>query len=174
MLQYFGRYVLAAPEVSCRDSLTGPRNIAKIKEHLLETFYTNLGAQPLSSLIKTEHLLGHVSSTPSSQATAQRKHVLERLTIFLAEARRKQSDYSAEWLSKEGNFDLLEVRDLKARYTYRNGRHEYHHTEVSVSSYLIGMLEIDKQTLYATASTRPRSKAILLTVSLTAQPDDYE
>jgi hypothetical protein len=56
--------------------------------------------------------------------------VLERLTIFLAEARRKQSDYSAEWLSKEGNFELLEVRDLKARYTYRNGRHEYHHTEV--------------------------------------------
>lgn len=33
---------------------------------------------------------------------------------------------------------------------------------------------LTSQTLYATASTRPKSKAILLTVSLTAQPDDYE
>lgn len=97
----------------------------------METFYLNLGARPISALVKTEHLFGHASSTPSAQAVAQRKHVLERLTIFLAEARRKQSDYSSEWLSKQGNFDLLEVRDLKARYTYRYGRHEHHHTEVS-------------------------------------------
>jgi len=137
MLQYFGKYMLAAPEVSVFRISPVAENISKLQEHLLENFYANLGAKPLSSLIKTEHLFGHASSTPSSQAIAQRKHVLERLTIFLAEARRKQSDYSAEWLSKEGNFELLEVRDLKARYTYRNGRHEYHHTEVSDASRLI-------------------------------------
>lgn len=63
-----------------------------------------------------------------------RKHVLERLTIFLAEARRKQSEYTVEYLSKEGNFNVVEVRDLKAKYTYRNGRKEYYHSEVNAIS----------------------------------------
>ena len=81
-------------------------------------------------MVKTEYIPHHPSSVLSDQAKALRRHVLERLTIFLAEARRKQSEYTVEWLSKEGNFGLVEVRDLKARYTYRNGRNEYQHLEV--------------------------------------------
>lgn len=102
-----------------------------LQEQLLETFYENLGAKPLSSLIKTEHIPQGPSPNPSAEALSLRKHVLERLTIFLAEARRKQSEYTVEYLSKEGNFNVVEVRDLKARYTYINGRNQYHHSEVS-------------------------------------------
>ena len=98
--------------------------------------------------------------------------MLERLTIFLAEARRKQSDYTVDVLNKDGNFSVREVRDLKARYTYRNGKNEYQHLEVS--RLLPAQVGLMKQTLYATASTVPRGKAITLTVSMTAQPDDYE
>jgi hypothetical protein len=56
--------------------------------------------------------------------------VLERLTIFLAEARRRSAEYTADWLAKEGNFGVQEVRSLQARYTYRNAGREYHHLEV--------------------------------------------
>jgi hypothetical protein len=56
--------------------------------------------------------------------------VLERLTIFFAEARRRQSDYTVEWLAKEGNFDVAEVGDLRVKYTYSNGRSSYDHYEV--------------------------------------------
>jgi hypothetical protein len=84
----------------------------------------------LSSLIKTEHIPQHPSPRPSIEALSLRKHVLERLTIFLAEARRKQSDYTIEYLAKEGNFDVMEARNLKAKYTYRNGHDEYSHHEV--------------------------------------------
>ena len=98
---------------------------------MLEGFYEHLGARPLRSLVKVEHVPNGVVPAQSEQAKALRRHVLERLTIFLAEARRKQSSYTVESLSKEGNFMVREVRDLKARYTYRSGKSEYQHVEVS-------------------------------------------
>ncbi|KAK8864438.1 hypothetical protein IAR55_001687 [Kwoniella newhampshirensis] len=141
MLQYFGQYILAAPE-----------------EHILEEFYISLGARVLSSFVKRSYIATELpTQVQSDQAKALRRHVIERLTIFLAEARRKQSDYNVETLNKEGNFTINEVRDLKVRYTYRNGRSEHHHME----------------TLYATA-VKARGKAVVLTISLTAQPDDYD
>jgi hypothetical protein len=81
--------------------------------------------------VKTEYVTSHTLPSSSDQARYLRQHVLERLTIFLAEARRKQSEYTVESLSKDGNFSVTEVRDLKARYIYRNGRNEYSHLEVS-------------------------------------------
>ncbi|ORX36563.1 hypothetical protein BD324DRAFT_452712 [Kockovaella imperatae] len=141
MMQYFGKQILAAPE-----------------EQLLETFYEHLGAKSLSSLVKTEYIPHHPVQNTSDQAKQLCRHVLERLTIFLAEARRKHSDYSVEQLSKDGNFQVAEVRELEARYTYRQGKREYNHREM----------------LYATAWTHARGKGIILTVSLTAQPDDYD
>ncbi|KAK6910047.1 hypothetical protein I203_104076 [Kwoniella mangroviensis CBS 8507] len=140
MLQYFGQYILAAPE-----------------EHILENFYASLGARQLSSFVRRQYISDTPSTIPSDHAQALRRHVLERLTIFLAEARRKQSEYSSDQLSKEGNFTIQEVRELKVKYTYKNGRNEHHHYE----------------TLYATAS-RGRGKAIILTISTTAQMDDYD
>jgi hypothetical protein len=101
------------------------------QEHLLENFYEHLGSRPLSSLVKTEYVTSHTLPTGSDQARQLRQHVLERLTIFLAEARRKQSDYTVDSLSKDGNFTVVEVRDLKARYIYRDGKNEYSHLEAS-------------------------------------------
>ncbi|KAK4683722.1 hypothetical protein P7C73_g6509, partial [Tremellales sp. Uapishka_1] len=141
LMQYFGRHVLAAPE-----------------EHLLESFYASLGSLSLSSMVKTDYIPTGNFPSLSDQAQALRRHVLERLTIFLAETRRKQSDYSVDWLAKEGNFNVMEVRELKVRYTLKTaGRSDVPHLE----------------TLYATA-TAGRNKLITLTISLTATPDEYD
>lgn len=113
-LQYFGKHILAAPE-----------------EQLLETFYESLGARPLTSLIQVEYIPHGARPSPSPQSSVLRKHVLERLTIFLAEARKRQSEYTAEALAKEGMFMVQDVKELEARYTYRNGRQVYPHVEVS-------------------------------------------
>jgi hypothetical protein len=115
LIQNFGKYVLAGPE-----------------EVLLETFYASLGASWISSMVKTEYITNHPSTHLTDQAKLLHKHVLERLTIFLAEARRKQSDYSIEWLKQEGNFSVREVRDLKAKHILRQGKQEYAHYEVSL------------------------------------------
>jgi hypothetical protein len=115
LIQNFGKYVLAGPE-----------------EELLETFYLSLGARWISSMVKTEHITHHPLPTPTDEARKLRQHALERLTIFLAEARRKQSEYSVEWLKKEGNFAVKEVKDLKAKHTLRQGKQEYAHYEVSL------------------------------------------
>lgn len=149
-LQYFGSHVLAAPE-----------------EELLETFYQHLGAQTLSSLIKVEYVPHGLQVGPTAQSVALRKHVLERLTIFLAEARRAKSAYTAEMLAKDDHFVVRETRTLEARYTYRNGRSVYPHVEVS---WTLGLANC--QTLYAMAQRQGRG--VVLTVSITAQPDDYE
>ncbi|WWC62006.1 uncharacterized protein I303_104593 [Kwoniella dejecticola CBS 10117] len=142
LLQYFGQYILAAPE-----------------EHILEEFYTSLGARSLTSFVKRQYISDSPSPHPSDHAQALRRHVLERLTIFLAEARRKQSEYTSENLSKEGNFTIQEVRELKVKYTYKNGKNEHYHYEI----------------LYATASRgRGIGKSIILTISTTAQMDDYD
>lgn len=113
-LQYFGKHVLAAPE-----------------EQLLETFYEHLGARPLTSLINVEYIPHGPTPQPSQESVILRRHVLERLTIFLAEARRRQSDYTPESLAKEGGFTVQDVRQLEAKYTYKQGRQVYAHTEVS-------------------------------------------
>jgi hypothetical protein len=115
LIQNFGKYVLAGPE-----------------EVLLETFYASLGASWISSMVKTEYITNYPSTHLTDQARTLHKHVLERLTIFLAEARRKQSDYSIDWLKQDGNFSVREVRDLKAKHILRQGKQEYAHYEVSL------------------------------------------
>lgn len=102
-----------------------------MQEGLLERFYGELGARTLSSQVRTEYMTNGQISGTTEQAKALRKHVLERLTIFLAEARRKQSEYTVEWLSKEGNFKINEVRQLSALYTLTDGRRNHMHEEVS-------------------------------------------
>lgn len=114
MVQYFGKHILAGPE-----------------EELLESFYLNLGARWITSMVKAESIVSQPLpiSTPASQTL--RNHVLERLTIFLAEARRKQSEYTIESLKQEGRFVVTEVRGLQVKYTLRQGKQEFSHFEVS-------------------------------------------
>lgn len=114
MVQYFGQHIMAGPE-----------------EELLETFYFNLGARWITTLVKTESLISNPLPHQTQEAQTLRHHVLERLTIFLAEARRKQSEYTIETLKKDGKFEVREVRGLQVKYTLRPGKHEVSHFEVS-------------------------------------------
>lgn len=100
------------------------------QEQLLEDFYAHLGAKPLTSLVKVDHIHSGALPRTSPQSQVLRQHVLERLTIFLAETRRRSAEYSAEWLMKEGNFVIEEVRDLKARFTLKYGTRAQSHLEV--------------------------------------------
>lgn len=88
--------------------------------------------------MRTEYVPHGVSPNVSDQAQALRRHVLERLTIFLAEARRNKSDWTVEGLNKEGTFVVQEVRDLKARYTYVGGGKNVQHHEVCDSASVSG------------------------------------
>ncbi|KAL7421639.1 hypothetical protein Q5752_003408 [Cryptotrichosporon argae] len=140
ILQYFGTYILAAPE-----------------EHLLEQFYASLGARHLNTLVHADHITYNPLPRGSDAAAKLRRHVLDRVTIFLSEPRRRGGDYGAEWLARPGNFEVAEVGELKCRWTLRQGKVERQHLE----------------TLYAYA-TPDKSKKITLTVSASAQPDDYD
>lgn len=114
LVQYFGKHVLAGPE-----------------EELLESFYFNLGAQWITSMVKAESIVSQPLASGSPEAQALRSHVLERLTIFLAEARRKQTEYTVESLKQDGKFIVTEVRDLQVKYTLRSSGKEFSHFEVS-------------------------------------------
>ncbi|ODN94260.1 hypothetical protein L198_05116 [Cryptococcus wingfieldii CBS 7118] len=139
--QYFGPFILAAPE-----------------EALLENFYSVLGSQQLSSFVRTKHVSTPVSSqAASAQSIPLRRHVLERLTIFLTD-RRKLASYSIDSLTKDGNFQVEECQSLKVQRTYKNGKVEKTHTE----------------SLYAIAAPGRTRGSIVLTVSLSAQKDDYD
>ncbi|OWT41907.1 hypothetical protein C362_00273 [Cryptococcus neoformans Bt1] len=138
--QYFGQYILSAPE-----------------ERILEDFYLELGAKPLSSLVESKYI-----STPlrnhsiSDKALALRQHVLERLAIFLSD-RRKSAIYTIEELARENKFRVEEVQHLKVQHLYRKGNKE----------------QIHLQSLYAFASAG-KGRSIILTISVTAEPDYYD
>nr|ODN97578.1 hypothetical protein L204_02996 [Cryptococcus depauperatus CBS 7855] len=141
LAQYFGEYVLSAPE-----------------ERLLEDLYANLGAKPLSSFVKSQYIASPLPTrSTSTQAAALRQHILERLTIFLADPRRRSSGFTAENLSSGDNFKVEEVNALKVQYIYRKGKTEKIHNE----------------NLYASA-TVSRGKNIVMSISLSVPRDDYD
>lgn len=100
------------------------------EEQLLERFYGQLGSQPLSSRVNTESIPSGIKPGSSRTTASAHRHVLERLTIYLAQATRKETDYTADWLSKGDNFVVQEAADIKARFTYRHGRVIREHVEV--------------------------------------------
>jgi hypothetical protein len=142
------------------------------QEALLERFY----AHSLDSQVRTEYMTQGQISGETERARSLKKHVLERLTIFLAEARRKQSEYTVEWLGKEGNFKVAEVRQLSAIYSLLDGRKSHMHEEVSLADVDGGAktARVSRSVAHATAEKSRRGGGITLTVSTTAQPDDYE
>lgn len=94
---------------------------------MLETFYNTLGAQPISTKVGLEYITNGVREQPSADATVNRKHILERLTIFLGQEDGK-AKYSTDSILK--NFEVREAKSIKARYTYRDGRAVHQHAEV--------------------------------------------
>ena len=106
----FKEYLICAPE-----------------EDALETFYLQLGAQKLSSIVQDEVRIGpHIEK--SKAAETLRKHVLERSKIFLyeyASYRRDAIKHDTKWLDK--NLRVETVRSVALRRTLQG--HSQSHTE---------------------------------------------
>jgi hypothetical protein len=115
-LQFFGKYILAAPE-----------------EALLERFYEALGAKKLSSKMAVENLPMGIRPGNSRESKELQKRIVERLTIFMSQhaISRKDSSYTVDFLTRGDNFVVREAADIKIRYTYRDGRNVQQHMEVS-------------------------------------------
>ncbi|PFH59299.1 hypothetical protein XA68_12562 [Ophiocordyceps unilateralis] len=97
------------------------------EEDALETFYLQLGAQRLSTLVQEDVRIGsHTRNV--KKAESLRKHVLERCKIFLyeyANYRRDAIKHDAKWLEK--NLRVEMVRSVALRRSLKN--HHQSHTE---------------------------------------------
>ncbi|KAG8428848.1 hypothetical protein J3459_002376 [Metarhizium acridum] len=106
----FKEYLVCAPE-----------------EDALETFYLQLGAEKLSSIVQEDVRIGpHTAKL--KKAEQLRKHVVERSKIFLyeyASYRRDAVKHDAKWLEK--NFRVEMVRSVALRRTLKG--HRQSHTE---------------------------------------------
>ncbi|ODA79799.1 hypothetical protein RJ55_05395 [Drechmeria coniospora] len=120
------------------------------EEEALESFYLQLGAQKLSSLVQEEVRIGQ--HTPDHKnAEPLRKHVLERSKIFLYEynnVRRDAIKHDAKWLEK--NFRVAMVHSVALRRTLQN--HRESHTEKRSAA---GAHERGSWTLYVSGAGRP-------------------
>ncbi|PNY26469.1 Uncharacterized protein TCAP_03605 [Tolypocladium capitatum] len=97
------------------------------EEDILETFYLQLGAQKLSSLVQEDVRIGHHTAN-HKKAEPLRKHVLERSKIFLYEYvnyRRDSIKHDTKWLDK--NLRVEMVRSVALRRSLKD--HRQSHTE---------------------------------------------
>ncbi|KAM4056298.1 hypothetical protein HRG_003215 [Hirsutella rhossiliensis] len=97
------------------------------EEDALETFYLQLGAQKLSSLVQEDVRIGNHTDNQKS-AEKLRKHVLERSKIFLyeyANYRRDGIKHDTKWLEK--NLRVEMVRSVALRRSLKD--HRQSHTE---------------------------------------------
>lgn len=92
------------------------------EEDALETFYLQLGAQRLSSLVQEDVRIGN-HTTNQQKADRLRKHVLERSKIFLyeyANHRRDGIKHDTKWLEK--NLRIEMVRSVALRRSLKDHR----------------------------------------------------
>lgn len=97
------------------------------EDDVLETFYLQLGAQRLSSIVQEDVRIGP-HSNQLKKAESLRKHVLERSKIFLYEYvnyRRDTIKHDTKWLEK--NLRVEMVRSVALRRTLQGQRQT--HTE---------------------------------------------
>ncbi|KAL2760855.1 hypothetical protein ACRALDRAFT_1045993 [Sodiomyces alcalophilus JCM 7366] len=104
------------------------------EEEVLEDFYLELGAQPLSSLVSEEVKIGPHAQDQRS-AVELRKHVLERSKIFLheyANYRRESIKHDSKWLEKNLNVEV--VRSVALRRTLKVNHAQSHLEKRSAAS----------------------------------------
>lgn len=97
------------------------------EDDTLETFYIQLGAHPLSSLVEEDVRIGSPSQRKQAEASL-RKHVIERSKIFLfeyANVRRDAIKHDSKWLEK--NLQVAVVRSVSLRRTLKGNQRS--HTE---------------------------------------------
>lgn len=120
------------------------------EEDALETFYMQLGAQKLSSIVQEDVRIGP-HTTSHKTAEQLRKHVVERSKIFLyeyANYRRDAVKHDSKWLEK--NFRVEMVRSVALRRTLQG--HRQSHTEKRSAA---GAYEDRAWVLYVADDGRP-------------------
>ncbi|RDA87647.1 hypothetical protein CP532_3801 [Ophiocordyceps camponoti-leonardi (nom. inval.)] len=133
-------------------------NYRLFKEHLicapeedaLETFYLQLGAQRLSSLVHEDVRTGSHTAN-RKEAESLRKHVLERSKIFLYEYsnyRRDAIKHDTKWLEK--NLRVQTVRSVALRRSLKN-----HHQSYTVKRSAAATQEQGSWVLYVSDEGRP-------------------
>ncbi|RDA92339.1 hypothetical protein CP533_4388 [Ophiocordyceps camponoti-saundersi (nom. inval.)] len=133
-------------------------NYRLFKEHLicapeedaLETFYLQLGAQRLSSLVHEDVRTGSLTAN-RKDAQSLRKHVLERSKLFLYEYgnyRRDAIKHDTKWLEK--NLVVQTVRSVALRRSLKN-----HHQSHTVKRSAAATQEQGSWVLYVSEEGRP-------------------
>ncbi|KAJ6438394.1 cytokinesis protein sepA [Purpureocillium lavendulum] len=120
------------------------------EEDVLETFYLQLGAQKLSSLVQEDIRIGHQMPN-HKDAESLRKHVLERSKIFLyeyANYRRDAIKHDTKWLEK--HLRVAMVRSVALRRSLKE--HRQSHTEKRSAA---GAYDQGVWTLYVSSESRP-------------------
>jgi hypothetical protein len=99
----------------------------RLQETLLEDFYTQLGVKTLSSCIKEEHRALGQTHGATDVAVTLRKHVLERLALFLSD-RRASSKYDIDWLKGSAgdteNLQVLQADSIQIKRTIKTTQAE--------------------------------------------------
>jgi hypothetical protein len=98
-----------------------------IQETLLEEFYTRLGVKNLSLHIKEEHRALGQTLGVTETAVKLRKHILERLALFLSD-RRSACKYDMDWLKggtgETENLQVLQADSIQIKRTIKTSQSE--------------------------------------------------
>ena len=131
-----------------------------LQETLLEDFYMQLGVKTLSSYIKEEHRALGQTHGATDAAVTLRKHVLERLALFLSD-RRASSKYEIDWLKGSAgdaeNLQVLQADTIQIKRTIKTNQAE--RTSIEPAS---------------AASIRSTGNRITIYISYRMQLDMYE
>ncbi|OAQ85687.1 histidine kinase domain-containingprotein [Purpureocillium lilacinum] len=120
------------------------------EEDALETFYLQLGAQKLSSLVQEDVRIGH-QMLNHKNAEPLRRHVLERSKIFLyeyANYRRDAIKHDTKWLDKHLRVSM--VRSVALRRSLKGQRQSHTEKRSAAGAYDQGVW-----TLYVSDESRP-------------------
>ena len=97
------------------------------QETLLEDFYAQLGVKALSTYIKEEHRALGQTHGATDTAIKLRKHILERLALFLSD-RRSASKYDIDWLKGSAgdveNLQVLQADSIQIKRTIKTTQAE--------------------------------------------------
>ena len=113
--------VLVADDV-VNYSLFKSNILAAPPEEELETFYTNLGAKPLSSVVEAIPRVGHPTSDQTS-AIRLKKLILERIKLFYHDISRDQIKRDASWIEKNITFVAVNSLSVRKKLTNTNITH---------------------------------------------------
>ncbi|KAF8688692.1 hypothetical protein RHS03_09437, partial [Rhizoctonia solani] len=104
------------------NSLFGHEIWGAPQEDVIEQLYEGLGSKRLSALVYEEYRSVPSQNKTNKRAQDTRALVLERLPLFLHEHTHMKCLIKPEWLSQEGNFQVIMVNKLQLTRHLSHGR----------------------------------------------------